>query len=76
MKRTYDFYFKWAATITLIVGISINSFGIYPLGPIVLMCGGLLWLTVGIIWKDGALITTNGVATVVSFAGLVYNFLL
>jgi hypothetical protein len=76
MNKQIDFYIKWAATITLIIGISINSFGIYPLGPIVLLCGGLLWLTVSIIWKDGALIATNGIASLVGFIGLLYNFLL
>jgi hypothetical protein len=40
------------------------------------LCGGLLWLTVSIIWKDGALIATNGIASLVGFIGLLYNFLL
>ena len=40
MKKDITFYFKWTATITLIVGTAINSLGFYPLGPIILIMGG------------------------------------
>ena len=61
---------KWIGTSILIVGTGINSLGIYPLGPILLGLGGLVWMTVGIMWKETSLIVTNLVLSLVTFIGL------
>lgn len=66
---------KWSATAVLIVGTAVNSAGFYPLGPLLLILGGLLWLTVSIRWKDAALITTNAVMTLTAVGGLMYKWL-
>lgn len=76
MFKSIDFYLKWIATVTLIVGIGFNSFGFYPLGPIILLLGGIIWFAVAVLWKDLALMMTNLVASLVSAAGLFYTFLL
>lgn len=73
MNKSIDFYLKWIATVTLIVGIGFNSYGFYPLGPIILLFGGVFWLSVALLWKDYALIMTNLVATLVSASGLIYT---
>lgn len=52
---------KWTATFVLIVGSFINSMGYYPLGPIILVLGGFLWLWVSIRMKDRPLMVTNAV---------------
>lgn len=75
MARPIDFCLKWIATATLIIGVGFNSFGFYPLGPMILLLGGVLWFAVAILWKDYALIMTNLVATLVSASGLIYTFL-
>jgi hypothetical protein len=68
-----NFYLKWCATIILIIGTAFNSIGYYPLGPIILVVGGILWLIVSIRWKEPSLILTNGVMTLVAIVGLVYG---
>lgn len=50
---------KWLATATLIIGSFINSAGFYPLGPLILILGGIFWLVVAVLWKEPALIVTN-----------------
>jgi hypothetical protein len=50
---------KWIATGILIMGAAVNSLGLWPLGPVLLIIGGILWLLVAIIWRESALIVTN-----------------
>ena len=61
---------KWIGTSILIVGTGVHSLGIYPLGPLLLGVGGLVWMTVGIMWKETSLIVTNLVLSLVTFIGL------
>jgi len=68
-----DQYLKWIATATLIVGTGINGLGFYPLGPIVLAVGGIMWLAVSIMWREASLIVTNGIMTVTGIATLCYS---
>jgi len=75
MGMKADVYIKWFATITLIIGSGINSVGIYPMGVIIMLVGGIAWLIVSIIWKDPALIITNAVMGIVTLAGLAANYL-
>ena len=65
---------KWAATVAVIFGTSLNSLGLYPYGPMVLVVAGILWLIVSIHWKDKAMIITNGTLTIVSVTGLIATF--
>ena len=66
---------KWAATAAVIFGTALNSLGLYPYGPMVLVIAGILWVVVSIHWKDKALIITNGTLTIVSVTGLAINYL-
>ena len=61
---------KWIGTSILVIGTGVNSLGIYPLGPLLLGVGGLVWMTVGIMWKETSLIVTNLVLSLVTFIGL------
>ena len=61
---------KWIGTSILVIGTGVNSLGIYPLGPILLGLGGLVWMTVGILWKEMSLIVTNLILSLVTFIGL------
>lgn len=74
MKRDLNFYLKWLATITLIVGTGINSLGFYPIGPIILIVGGLMWMIVSIRWKEPAMIVTNLTMSLTAIIGVVYNY--
>ncbi len=65
---------KWLGTLTLIVGVGINSLGYYPLGPIVMMFGGVIWVVVGYMWQENSIILTNLIITLVSIIGLCVNY--
>ena len=68
---------KWLATAILIIGTGVNTAlpNLFPLGPVILVVGGLIWLTVSILWKEWSLIVTNAVMTGVAMLGLAYHFL-
>lgn len=65
---------KWVATVLVILATGLNSLAIYPLGPLVNILAGLLWLVVSIVWNDRALIVTNFTITFVCVIGLLINF--
>ena len=65
---------KWFATAVLIIGTGFNSLGFYPTGPLLLILGGLIWLVVGIMWREASLIVTNGVMLGVGVTGLVLHY--
>lgn len=67
-----DQVLKWVATFILIIGSFVNAMGYYPLGPILLIFGGSLWLTVSVMWREPSLIVTNGVMTLASIGGLFF----
>lgn len=69
-----DQILKWTATAILILGTAVNSLGYYPLGPIILVIGGIVWLIVSVIWKEPALIITNAVMSAVGAGGLVIAY--
>jgi len=67
-----DSILKWVATSILCVGSYIVSAHpeAYPLGPLVLFAGGLVWLVVSVMWRERALIITNGVMCSITVFGL------
>ena len=68
-----DVILKWVATLILIIGTFINAGfpELYPLGPVLLALGGAVWLIVSFMWKEPALIITNGVLTLVGISGII-----
>ena len=72
-----DVYLKWIATATLVVGSFINSAfpELYPIGPVILIVGGAIWLVVSCLWGEWSLIVTNSVMTLVAVAGMAYYYL-
>ena len=73
IQNTMTNTLKWLGTFTLILGTGINSLGIYPLGPLVMVLGGLIWCIVGIMWKEMSLIITNLTLSLVSIVGICYT---
>ncbi len=73
-RMKIDDYLKWAATVLLIIGTGVNSLGYYPLGPLILAAGGVLWLAVSIMWREPALIVTNAVMLVTGLVGLAWVY--
>lgn len=74
MNKDLNWYLKWLATAILIVGTAVNSAGFYPLGPLILILGGIVWLIVAIRWKEASLIVVNGMMTATAIAGLVFHY--
>ena len=76
IDKTYimDKYLKWIATGFLMLGVGANSLAIYPLGPLATLVGGLCWLSVSIMWREAALITTNLVLSAITIIGLIYTY--
>ena len=71
-----DKILKWVATAILILGTFINANrpDLYPLGPGLLALGGVVWLIVSVMWKEAALIVTNGVLTLVGIIGIFLHY--
>ena len=56
------------------LGVVANSLSIYPLGPFATLSGGLFWVSVSIMWREAALITTNLVLSAITIVGLIYTY--
>lgn len=68
-------YLEWVATVELIVATAVNSAGIYPLGPILLILGGILWLIIGLQWKKHSIVITNAVMVLSGIGGVAWKYL-
>ena len=70
---THDlsWYVKWVATLIIIVGACLNSFELQPYSHVVMCMGASLWLFVGYLWYDRALIVVNSAILAIYFAGFV-----
>jgi hypothetical protein len=64
---------SWLATVILIVGSGVNGLGIYPVGPLMLASGGLIWLIVAVMMRNWPLIITNAVMSSVGLATIAYT---
>jgi hypothetical protein len=71
LEMQFDVAMKWSATAVLIVATALNSLGYYPTGPILYLVGGLMWLSVSIMWREWSLIVTNAVLAGVNATGLI-----
>jgi hypothetical protein len=75
MTKEPVFYLKWLATIVVIMGAIATSINMYPLGPILLNLGSLIWLIVSIIWREWSLIVINATLLVIYSVGLIVKLL-
>ena len=72
LSKPVDYYLKWIATGILIIASALNSLGYYPIGPILYLVGGLIWLIVSCMWKEWSLIITNITLASINAVGLTY----
>lgn len=61
---------KWSATVVTILASFINAMGYQPLGPILFLIGGSLWLIVGFRWKEMSIVITNVAIIAVTIVGM------
>jgi len=72
-KYDITWYVKWAASIIVLVGITIRASGVTQLQWLDIVCswiGAVGWFYVGFKWNDRALMVLNGVIGVILFAGI------
>jgi hypothetical protein len=65
-----DFILEWGITVTLIVGVALTSFNIFPLNLWVSMIGNVGWLYLGYIWRKWSLFVVQLVITAIYIIGL------
>ncbi len=65
------FWIKWIASIFQIIGYGATAFGWTPWNIYMFLIGLVGWLTVGILWRDRAIILIHLVALGAMIAGLV-----
>lgn len=64
------FLVKWGASIAQILGYAATSFNWTPANIYLFLIGLIGWFTVGVIWKDRAIMTIHVVALAAMIAGL------
>ena len=65
---------KWLGTFAVIAGVFLAAIDIHPLSSFTLMTASALWFSVGISWKEYAIVTTNICTFSSSVIGLIiYN---
>lgn len=68
-------FIEWAATITLILGVALTSWNIYPANIYMSTVGNFLWLLMALYWRKWSLITIQ-VFIILIYAGGIVKVLL
>jgi hypothetical protein len=76
MKITKELFFEWACTATLIAGVALTSFNIYPLNLWVSLVGNLGWLVLGWMWRKWSLFLVELVISTIYIVGIIDLYLL
>jgi len=63
------------ATITLILGVALTSFNIYPLNIYISFVGNFLWLLMGWYWKKVSLILIEAFLIIIYIIGIIKYFI-
>lgn len=69
-----NLWLEWIGTAILVIGTAVNSAGYYPVGPLILIVGGLFWLTVSIRWRKPSLIVVNSIMTLTAISGMLWKY--
>lgn len=68
-------FIEWVATITLIIGVALTSWNIYPANIYMSAVGNLLWLFMALHWKKWSLITIQFFILLIYLGGVVKVFM-
>lgn len=75
-KLTKDWYIKWASSVIILLAMSLRSTGQFPLSDMILSfigCAG--WISIGVMWKDKAILILNTVACFILMTGIINSFI-
>jgi hypothetical protein len=75
MNINKDFILEWGITVTLILGVALTSFNIFPLNLWVSTIGNIGWLYLGYIWKKWSLFVVQLIITIIYIVGLLNTYL-
>ena len=64
-------FIEWSATITLILGVALTSFNIYPSNIYMSALGNFLWLLMALHWKKWSLITIQTFIIILYVGGMI-----
>ena len=70
MSRNLEIAIEVVATFTLIVGVALTSYNIYPMNIYVSLAGNLLWFIMGILWRKWSLITIQTFISIIYMMGI------
>jgi len=65
---------EWLATVTLVAGVALTSFNIFPLNIYISLVGNLLWFIMGVHWKKWSLIVIQIFITIIYGIGIIKYF--
>ena len=68
-------FIEWTATITLIIGVALTSWNIYPANIYMSAIGNFLWLLMALYWKKWSLITIQVFIMLIYAGGIMKVFL-
>lgn len=68
-------FIEWAATITLVIGVALTSWNVYPANIYMSAIGNFLWLLMALYWKKWSLITIQVFIMLIYAGGILKVFL-
>lgn len=66
---------EWAATVTLILGVALTSWNVYPANIYMSALGNFLWLLMALHWKKWSLITIQVFIILIYAVGVIKVFM-
>jgi hypothetical protein len=67
--RSKVFWLEIVATITLLIGVLLNSFNVYPENLFVNIVSGVMWTVLVVIWRKWSLLIIEVVVGMIYIAG-------
>ena len=64
---------KWLATIIQLIGYGLTGMGVTPINIYFFIVGIFLWFSVGVLWKDGAIMIVHIGAFISIIIGLFFS---
>lgn len=68
-------FIEWAATITLIIGVALTAWNVYPANIYMSGLGNFLWLLMALHWKKVSLTIIQFVVLIIYAVGVVKYFI-
>ena len=68
-------FIEWTATVTLMLGVALTSFNVYPANIYMSILGNFLWFLMALHWKKLSLTIIQLVVLVIYVGGIIKIFL-